>query len=1078
MLTRIFGLHGRGKSETLFRLLETCVNEKKQAFLVVPEQQAVTAERTLIDRLGNPANMYIEVINFKRLCNRVFRESGGLAGKVPDKAAGQLAMSHVLTQLADSLSEYGALAADADFALKMLSTVEEMHRCRVTPEALEAISGSVRENGSESLAGKLHDVALAYRGYDAYLSQALDFPGDLLDKLYETLCAFPFFRGKRVFFDSFYGFTAQELAIIGKILPTAEETCITFLCENEKQSDPCFARGTGAARACRRFAEKTGVPVKDVFLTENVKHVPGSALARLSSHFSLTALSEKAPEVPLDGVSLLRCENIYAEARCAVKLVSDLLEKGARPREIAVCARDTAAYDGILDDAFETAGIPFSFDSHVDLSATPVAALVSFAFEVSFTWSLSAVSGYLKTGLSGLSDADADRLDLYIRAWNIHGKAYFHEAWTMNPRGLRETPPDETELSLIGEARDGFLAPLDAFCDALDAAKTASEIARAVYALTGDIARLAGHEHFDDKADGKYLDLLCRALDCLNDTLGEEAMTPQRFYELYRAAVKNMSVGKIPELIDQVRFSPVSLMRTDGVNVVVLLGVNDGVFPAKPESADVFRDRERRLLAKLGVALSDLDEDKAFDELFLAYTALCSARLQAYVLYRAETTAGEELYPSVLVSLLSKMLGIAPTEFDENGAPEDAASDEALFERYLTMPASVEKATVRAYLEEIPAFAARLAAVERADGAAQPLSMATRNALYGDSMTSSYSRLEKYRECPFAYFCTYTLKLAPEPKGRIGAAEHGSIVHKALEELAPVICARAARGEPFAENEPETLVREKLSSLLARLMPDESGALTGRFRHMFEKIEKSLIPLCRLLSEELAVSRFVPVDFELELSERGAVKPVELALENGGTLRIVGKIDRVDVFRDERTGKSWIRITDYKTGATRFDLTDVRRGFNLQMLLYLYTLIKNGSERYGDVYPAGVVYSHVISPAVNEKLAAAGETDFTEPDVASETSGLAVNDFDVVFAMDETGSGRYVPVRLSAGALPEDAKNTLSEDELLRLLDDAARFAADFAGGIACGDKRANPEGAGGRDVCEFCDLRTICPRQ
>ena len=139
MLTRIFGLHGTGKTEVLLARLEECVKQKKQAFLVVPEQAAVSAERLLIDRLGNPANMYIEVINFKRLCNRVFRESGGLVGHVPDNAASELAMSHVLSQSAGLLKEYGSLACDTAFAKKMLVTVSEMHRFRVTPNDLDAL---------------------------------------------------------------------------------------------------------------------------------------------------------------------------------------------------------------------------------------------------------------------------------------------------------------------------------------------------------------------------------------------------------------------------------------------------------------------------------------------------------------------------------------------------------------------------------------------------------------------------------------------------------------------------------------------------------------------------------------------------------------------------------------------------------------------------------------------------------------------------------------------------------------------------------------------------------------------------
>lgn len=1075
MLTRIFGLHGTGKTEALLERLECCVRDKKQTLLVVPEQTAVSVERLLIDRLGNPANMYIEVINFKRLCNRVFRESGGLVERVPDTAAGMLAMSHVLEQNRDDLKEYTRLATDTDFAARMLATINEMHRGRITPDALEQLCHTLKARGAHSLSDKLHDVALSYRAYDAYMLGTLDFPGDLLDKLYETLCSFAFFAGKRVFFDSFYGFTAQELALLDKIIATAEETCITFLCDSERQSDPCFARGTSAAHACRRLAEKHDVPVKDVFLSENRKFAPDSALAHIAAHFSLSALSEPTADTLRAGLSLYACEDIYSEARCAATLISDLLLQGVPARAIAVCARNTEEYVGVLDDAFEKAGLPYSFDKPTDLAATPTAALVTSAFEVCFSWSREAVSTYLKTGLSGLTDEEADRLDLYIRTWSIQGRAYFHEDWSMDPRGLREGAPDAALLSKINEARDALLAPLDGFAEALETAVTAADIAGAVYTLIEDITRTSGKEQFDDHADGQYLDLLYRALDCLNDTLGTQPMTPRRFYELYRASLAHMNVGKIPELLDSIRFSPLALMRTDGVEYVFILGVNDGIFPTVSEHGDVFRGKERKLLKELGLEFDTLDEEQTYDELFLAYTALCSAKKEAYVLYRRHSPEGKELYPSLIVGLLQKLSGASPVDFTEWERSHLPISEESLFERFLTLPEGVEKATLRAYLEEEPLYRDRLNAIQKNDDASHPLSAETLAALYDNTLQSSYSRLETYHKCPFSYFCTYTLRLASEAKGEIGAAEHGNIVHKALEELAPALCARVAERTPFAENELEALVRGKLDELMKRMLPN-AAQMDGRFSYMFAKLERSLIPLCRALCEELAVSRFVPVDFELSIGENGEIAPVFLSLSDGGKLCITGKIDRVDLFRDEHSGKSWLRITDYKTGSTRFDLEDIHRGFNLQMLLYLYTLIQNGASRYGNVFPAGVVYSRVVPPSEKGVLCENASLE-SEPDYTNETSGIAVRDFDVIFAMDETGSGRYVPVKLESGLLPENAKNTLSEEELMALLEEAADFSKSFADGIRQGDKRALPDASKGHDACEYCDYKNICPR-
>ena len=158
MLTRIFGLHGTGKTTKIYDYLEKCIKEKKQSFLVVPEQYALSAERTLIEKLGNPANMYVEVINFKRMCNRVFRECGGVVSKTPDTVTKQLAMSHVLEQISATLKEYAHVAVDAEFAPGMLSVIEQMTMARIYPSDIEKILPSVE---NENLKNKLHDISLA-----------------------------------------------------------------------------------------------------------------------------------------------------------------------------------------------------------------------------------------------------------------------------------------------------------------------------------------------------------------------------------------------------------------------------------------------------------------------------------------------------------------------------------------------------------------------------------------------------------------------------------------------------------------------------------------------------------------------------------------------------------------------------------------------------------------------------------------------------------------------------------------------------------------------------------------------------
>ena len=57
MFYRIFGKNGHGKTEYIFEKLNSCVEQNKRAFLVVPEQSAVTTEKEVIKRLGGKSNL-------------------------------------------------------------------------------------------------------------------------------------------------------------------------------------------------------------------------------------------------------------------------------------------------------------------------------------------------------------------------------------------------------------------------------------------------------------------------------------------------------------------------------------------------------------------------------------------------------------------------------------------------------------------------------------------------------------------------------------------------------------------------------------------------------------------------------------------------------------------------------------------------------------------------------------------------------------------------------------------------------------------------------------------------------------
>ena len=83
MVHFIYGRTGSGKSKYVYSLAEKSA-EKRHAIILVPEREAVTAERDCAELSGTAD---IDVVTFSRLCNFIFRKKGGLCENYIGKGA-------------------------------------------------------------------------------------------------------------------------------------------------------------------------------------------------------------------------------------------------------------------------------------------------------------------------------------------------------------------------------------------------------------------------------------------------------------------------------------------------------------------------------------------------------------------------------------------------------------------------------------------------------------------------------------------------------------------------------------------------------------------------------------------------------------------------------------------------------------------------------------------------------------------------------------------------------------------------------------------------------------------------------
>lgn len=1085
MFYKICGRAKSGKTEYIMSKIGEMIKEKRHTFLIVPEQQAVIAEREIIKRFGNSSNMYVEVINFKRLCNRVFREVGGLSQSYIDKPRMLLVMARTVDGVRDLLTEYKAASENAEFAERALSAVNEFKQYCVTPEMLSNAADGLCDSGASRLSGKLSDLSVIYAAYEKAVEAKFDDSASDLDRLCDVIGRYDFFKGDAVFVDSFYGYTMQELRILYRILSSADDTYISFLLESGAKNE-LFARSEKAYEKLGEYAESFGIPSEEVTLCESHGYADG-ALEFLEKNFSIEAAAGTGEKYSLgDGerrIAVVRCPNRFDEADAVCALIKKLVsEKGVRYSEIALCARNAEAFEGIIDTALTKNGIPFNFNVRSDLMTRPAVAYILSAFDAVRTgWQQQSVLRHVKTGLTALTDEEADLFESYVKTWSITGRRFLEDEWEMNPDGYSEdfSKRGEYVLGVVNTALEKLMKPLINFADSVKSAENCNDISRAVFELLSlAYTDSDGNFRVSDEDDIVYRNLMIDALDCLAEVIGDEKISAAKYAELLNLVISGYDTGRIPASIDEVTVSSAEGLRAVGIKHIIVMGVNDGVFPATPSEDSIFSDRDKTALKEYGIELRSSASESVDDELFLAYKVLTSASESVYITCADASPSGEELGQSIIVKILTAMFpDLSFTYYPFDGKDRFMFSKQKLFDMAFSDRNPEARQALTEYFSsgaadgEFP-YAKLLETYTHAESSAESLSGETAQALYGEKMTVSPSRLEAFGNCEFSYYGNYILRLRPERTAELGSLETGNIAHRILELLVPRLVGEKDRSGAVSEEFAVSCANELLSGYLTSLCGIKSAS-TKRFEYLYSRLSGTVCELAAKLADELSQSDFIPTEYELPigLSSEGkkGITSARIPLPDGGTLLINGKIDRTDVY--VKNGKAYVRIIDYKTGNKKFRLSDVALGVNLQMLLYLYSLDENAGKRFGgEVVPAGVLYTPVKRP---EKSASMSES---SPETSPERpNGILIDDEEVLRAMEKDLSGKYIPVKVKKDGSLYASSSVVTLSDMGRLLGNAADIAAKLAAEIKKGGVKKNPLKCKEKNSCSFCELLPLC---
>ena len=420
------GRAGSGKSTAVIEAIRSALAiPERELVLLVPEQQTVAWESRLAAALPASANLRLEITNFTRLANTVFRTYGGLSEPVIDEGSRSLLIWRAMLGTWDSLQVYtgGAPKPDAKSDAgheernipRLMAAVDELKTAGVTPAEAEKALRSLEENGEggSDLAKRLSDAVLVYAAYNELLHEDAVDRGDLYDTLIETLAAHPYFAGKSVFVDSFFSLTAPQERILAEIFAEAADVTVTFSCPKPQKNEPFEIQFGETRDFLKRAAVLAARAGKEPVITEfgeNLRHRENEELRALERSLFCyqTPLTEKTSDeiekMPLsESVRMIRCADKTDEAEAAAALIDRLLHEGYRCRDIVVLARNMKAREAILGPILRRHDIPCFLSETALVSTSPAVRLVLAALTVGAGgWQRADVLRLVKTGLTPL----------------------------------------------------------------------------------------------------------------------------------------------------------------------------------------------------------------------------------------------------------------------------------------------------------------------------------------------------------------------------------------------------------------------------------------------------------------------------------------------------------------------------------------------------------------------------------------------------------------------------------------------------------------------------------------------------
>ncbi len=1082
----IYGKPGSGKSTYCFSEIARIIEKEKNIFVITPEQFSFTAERKLMETIKTTATMNAEVLTLSRMAYRVLNDIGENNNTPLSKCGKAMLIYSILNKYKKELKFLGKSDENIEVCTRAITEFKK-HGVKIIDLQEE------KENINDLyLKTKLSDMICIYENYENKILNNYIEETDLLTKLASHIKDADFVKDSIFYIDEFAGFTYQEYEVIRELIRYSKQVNITICVDNlnppiNPDTDIYYSNKITLQKIIN-LANEEGFIIEEPVNLKEIHRFKTKELKHLSEN--LYSIKSTKYEQNVENLRLFLAKNEYSEIEEVAKQITKLVRKqNLRYRDIAIITKNIETYSSLVRTVFNKYDIPVFIDEKRDLNQNIIVQYILSILEViSKNFTNEAVFTYIKSGFCEIEEDELFKLENYCTKWGIKQSKWKKDfVYEIDQESKKE------EIKRLNELRKEIINPLINLQENIRKQRTVSNITKTLYQFLQEQKieeKIADKMHELEENDlidlakeykASY-EIIISIFDEMINIFQDDKITIDEYYKIIKIGLKNSELGKIPGMQDQVTFGDIDRSRSHKVEAVFIIGLNDGVFPSINKDEGFFNDSDREVLKEDGIELAKGTIEQLYEDNFNIYKAFTTAEKKLYLSYASSDYDGKSLRPSILIHKIKKIFPELKEKSDVITKKYELVNLAVTYEELIENIAKLKK---RENIQEIwyqiykyykSQNEWNLKLIEDLKGLnytnlPEDIKKENINKLYGNTLNTSISRLEKYRSCPFSYYLQYGLKLKEKEELKIQSFNTGSFMHETIDEFFKYV---RQENINLAEIEEEQILEIVSKIIDENLLLSKNFVFTAtaKYKVLVRRLKKIVSKALKYIIQTIIYSDFNIEGTEIEFGKKGKYKPIILELEDGKRIEITGKIDRVDTAKNEE-GK-YLRIIDYKSSAKNIDLNEVYAGLQIQLLTYMDAIAKQE-----DIMPAGIFYFSLLEQMVK------AEKNITEEEVEEmirknfKMKGLIIADIKIIKMNDNTlqqGSSKLVPAAITAsGGVNEKWTNGVKKEEFKVLQEYIYKTIKDISREILKGKIYLKPYYKKGKTPCKYCEYHSIC---